>query len=112
MGRGRTGYSLDAGAADGLFEIDAGGEKVAGKNFARLDPGRRSDDRGRKYFESRKQERRRSKNSNSCFHRFLIHLFIMSSEAASPNYKIGNERLIQVTDKAANKLASLLDQKG
>src|SRR5207245_5799694 len=36
----------------------------------------------------------------------------MSTEAAAPNYKIGNERLIQVTEKAANKLASLLKQKG
>src|SRR2546430_11894905 len=36
----------------------------------------------------------------------------MSTETAPPNYKIGNERLIQVTDRAANKLASLLEQKG
>ena len=32
----------------------------------------------------------------------------MSTETASPNYKIGNEKLIRVTEKAANKLASLL----
>src|SRR5258708_32869850 len=36
----------------------------------------------------------------------------MSTETTTPNYKVGNERLIQVTDKAANKLASLLEQKG
>ncbi len=36
----------------------------------------------------------------------------MSTETANPNYKIGNERLIRVTDKAANRLASLLEKKG
>ena len=36
----------------------------------------------------------------------------MSTETPSVNYKVGNERLIKVTDKAANKLASLLEQKG
>src|SRR5438270_13256202 len=36
----------------------------------------------------------------------------MSTETPSINYKVGNERLIQVTEKAANKLASLLEQKG
>ena len=36
----------------------------------------------------------------------------MSTETTTSNYKVGNERLIQVTDKAANKLASLLEQKG
>src|SRR5260370_37470154 len=36
----------------------------------------------------------------------------MSTETATPNYKVGNERLIRVTDKAANKLASLLERKG
>src|SRR5437016_8391828 len=36
----------------------------------------------------------------------------MSTETPSVNYKVGNERLIQVTEKAANKLASLLEQKG
>ena len=36
----------------------------------------------------------------------------MSTETPSVNYKVGNERLIQVTEKAANKLASLLQQKG
>jgi iron-sulfur cluster assembly accessory protein len=35
----------------------------------------------------------------------------MTTEAPA-NYKIGNERLIRVTDKAAQKLASLLEQKG
>ena len=30
----------------------------------------------------------------------------MSTETASPNYKVGNEKLIRVTEKAANKLAS------
>jgi len=33
-------------------------------------------------------------------------------ETASLNYKIGNERLIKVTEKAASKLAALLEQKG
>jgi iron-sulfur cluster assembly accessory protein len=36
----------------------------------------------------------------------------MAAETPAANYKIGNERLIQVTDRAANKLASLLEQKG
>lgn len=33
-------------------------------------------------------------------------------ENAPLNYKVGNERLISVTDTAAKKLASLLEQKG
>ena len=36
----------------------------------------------------------------------------MSAEAPTINYKIGNERLIKVTEKAASKLAALLKQKG
>ena len=36
----------------------------------------------------------------------------MTTEAPSINYKIGNERLISVTDRAAHKLASLLQEKG
>jgi iron-sulfur cluster assembly accessory protein len=36
----------------------------------------------------------------------------MNAETSTVNYKIGNERLIRVTDKAANKLASLLQEKG
>src|SRR5919197_6659108 len=36
----------------------------------------------------------------------------MSTETPTVNYKIGNERLIRVTDKAANRLASLLQEKG
>ncbi len=36
----------------------------------------------------------------------------MTTESASLNYKIGNERLISVTEKAASKLASLLEEKG
>jgi iron-sulfur cluster assembly accessory protein len=36
----------------------------------------------------------------------------MSTETPTVNYKIGNERLIRVTEKAANKLASLLQEKG
>ncbi len=36
----------------------------------------------------------------------------MTTETATVNYKIGNERLISVTEKAANKLASLLQEKG
>ena len=36
----------------------------------------------------------------------------MSAEAPAINYKIGNERLVKVTDKAAQKLASLLEEKG
>src|SRR5436309_13866965 len=35
----------------------------------------------------------------------------MSTEAQAINYKIGNERLISVTEKAARKLASLLEEK-
>jgi len=36
----------------------------------------------------------------------------MTTEAPTINYKIGNERLISVTEKAAHKLASLLEEKG
>jgi iron-sulfur cluster assembly protein len=36
----------------------------------------------------------------------------MSTETQTTNYKIGNERLISVTAKAARKLASLLEEKG
>ena len=36
----------------------------------------------------------------------------MITETSAVNYKVGNERLISVTDKAANKLASLLEEKG
>src|ERR1043166_6735197 len=34
------------------------------------------------------------------------------SETTTTNYKIGNERLIRVTQEAARKLAPLLEQKG
>jgi iron-sulfur cluster assembly accessory protein len=37
---------------------------------------------------------------------------LMTTETATINYKIGNERLISVTERAAHKLASLLEQKG
>src|SRR3954453_16685367 len=36
----------------------------------------------------------------------------MSKEAQTTNYKVGNERLISVTENAARKLASLLVEKG
>jgi len=36
----------------------------------------------------------------------------MTTETPAINYKIGNERLIRVTDSAARKLASLLEEKG
>jgi iron-sulfur cluster assembly accessory protein len=36
----------------------------------------------------------------------------MVTESASINYKIGNERLIKVTEKASRKLRSLLEQQG
>src|SRR6266513_2603917 len=36
----------------------------------------------------------------------------MTTESTAMNYKIGNERLISVTEKAARKLESLLDEKG
>jgi len=36
----------------------------------------------------------------------------MTTEAPTVNYKIGNERLISVTEKAAAKLAALLEEKG
>ena len=36
----------------------------------------------------------------------------MTTEKPTINYKVGNERLIKVTENAARKLASLLDQKG
>src|SRR6266576_3798901 len=36
----------------------------------------------------------------------------MTTEAPTVNYKIGNERLISVTEKAAAKLTSLLEEKG
>ena len=36
----------------------------------------------------------------------------MTTETSTVNYKIGNERLIRITDQAARKLESLLEQKG
>src|SRR5207253_4447121 len=36
----------------------------------------------------------------------------METTAAQPNYKIGNERLIKVTEDAARKLSSLLEKQG
>jgi iron-sulfur cluster assembly accessory protein len=36
----------------------------------------------------------------------------MTTESTAINYKIGNERLINVTETAARKLESLLEQKG
>jgi len=36
----------------------------------------------------------------------------MSTETETVNYKVGNERLIQITKNAARKLAALLEQKG
>src|SRR5256886_17223442 len=36
----------------------------------------------------------------------------MTTEPTAINYKIGNERLISVTEYAARKLASLLEEKG
>jgi iron-sulfur cluster assembly protein len=36
----------------------------------------------------------------------------MATETPTINYKVGNERLISVTEKAARKLASLLEEKG
>src|SRR5260370_42649134 len=36
----------------------------------------------------------------------------MTTETSPLNYKIGNERLIRVTEKAVRRLASLLEQKG
>src|SRR5215471_9912851 len=35
----------------------------------------------------------------------------MTMETSTINYKIGNERLIRVTEKAAQKLAALLEEK-
>lgn len=35
-----------------------------------------------------------------------------ASTPTQPNYKIGNERLIKVTEDAARKLSSLLDKQG
>src|SRR5437667_8610896 len=36
----------------------------------------------------------------------------MTTETPTINYKIGNERLVKVTENAARKLASLLEEKG
>src|SRR5579864_8980470 len=36
----------------------------------------------------------------------------MSTEAPSVNYKIGNERLIKLTEKASSQLHSLLEKQG
>ena len=36
----------------------------------------------------------------------------MNSDTPTINYEIGNERLISVTERAAHKLASLLQEKG
>jgi iron-sulfur cluster assembly accessory protein len=36
----------------------------------------------------------------------------MTTEASEINYKVGNERLVKVTEAASRKLASLLEEKG
>jgi iron-sulfur cluster assembly protein len=36
----------------------------------------------------------------------------MTSETSQVNFKVGNERLVKVTEKAAHKLSSLLEEKG
>jgi iron-sulfur cluster assembly accessory protein len=36
----------------------------------------------------------------------------MTTESSEINYKIGNERLVKVTEAASRKLASLLEEKG
>jgi iron-sulfur cluster assembly accessory protein len=36
----------------------------------------------------------------------------MNTEIPAVNYKVGNERLIRITEQAARKLESLLEQKG
>jgi iron-sulfur cluster assembly protein len=36
----------------------------------------------------------------------------MTSETSQVNFKVGNERLVKVTEKAAHKLTSLLEEKG
>ena len=36
----------------------------------------------------------------------------MTTETSTVNYKIGNERLIRITEQAARKLESLLQEKG
>jgi iron-sulfur cluster assembly protein len=36
----------------------------------------------------------------------------MATESSTINYKIGNERLVKVTEAASRKLASLLEEKG
>ena len=36
----------------------------------------------------------------------------MTTESSEINYKIGNERLVKVTEAASRKLASLLEKKG
>lgn len=38
--------------------------------------------------------------------------FLMITESSTINYKIGNERLVKVTEAASRKLASLLEEKG
>jgi iron-sulfur cluster assembly accessory protein len=36
----------------------------------------------------------------------------MATESSTINYKLGNERLVKVTEAASRKLASLLEEKG
>ncbi len=36
----------------------------------------------------------------------------MTTETSEINYKVGNERLVKVTEAASRKLASLLEEKG
>src|SRR6266513_243582 len=36
----------------------------------------------------------------------------MTTETSEINYKVGNERLVKVTEAASHKLASLLEEKG
>jgi iron-sulfur cluster assembly protein len=42
----------------------------------------------------------------------MSNLLEMTTETPAVNYKIGNERLIRITEQAARKLESLLEQKG
>jgi iron-sulfur cluster assembly accessory protein len=53
--------------------------------------------------------------SRNCFGAppdFADRASLQMTDSSPKNYKIGNERLIKVTEKAASKLGSLLQQKG
>src|SRR4051812_34180346 len=91
---GRPGHPLHASPANGLFESLPPRETPPRKIPARLVPGRHRRDRVATYAAPGGGD-------------------LSTSNPSVPiNYKIGNERLIKVTENASRKLNSLLEKQG